>query len=217
MAKTRAPLLSFGGSGQIGKSIVFGSVRGVDYAREYVVPANPQTTGQLATRNVFSMLSEMYKYLGTLALNPWTAFARGKTFTNRNAFMGRNVAALRGDSDCNDFIGSPGANGGPAPVSFIAATGGATGQVTGTFVLPAAPAGWTATAVVAVAFRDQDPADPFVGVIVEDSETPPTLVVTLSGLGTAQDCQVYGYVQWTKPDGTFAYSIAITDQATSGA
>jgi len=182
-----------------------------------VVPANPQTTGQLATRNVFSMLSEMYKYLGTLALAPWTAFARGKTFTNRNAFMGRNTAALRGDADCNDFIGSPGANGGPAPTSFVAATGGASGEVTGTFVLPAAPAGWTAAFVIAVAFRDQDPADPFAGVIVEGSEVPPTLVVTLAGLGSAQSCQVYGFVQWTKPDGTAAYSIAITDQATSGA
>lgn len=217
MAKVRAPLLSFGGSGQIGKSLVFGSIRGVDYSREYVIPANPQTAEQTETRNVFAMLTGLWKYLGTLALAPWTAFAKGKKFQNRNAFIGRNVSSLRGDANMNNYIGSPGANGGPPMSSFVAATGVGSGNVKGTFILPAAPTGWTATKVIVVAFPNQDPFDPFGGVIGEDSEVPPTLVVTVGGMGSAVACQVIGFVEWTKPDTTLAYSVGITGQATSAA
>ena len=53
MAKLKAPLLSLGASGQIGKSIVFFPWKGLDVAREYVVPANPQTTLQITQRTYF--------------------------------------------------------------------------------------------------------------------------------------------------------------------
>jgi len=217
MAKVTAPMLGFGASGQIGKSIVFGKVRGVAYGRQYAIPANPQTSGQLATRDVFSTLSDMYKFLGTLALAPWTAFARGKKFSNRNSFMGKNVALLRGQANMNLFLGSPGANGGPPAATFAATTGAGAGELTGTFTLGTPPTGWTASHVSAFAFPNQDPADPFVGPVVEASVVPPTLVVPLTGMTAATACQVIGVVEWTKPDGTFAYSVGVTDQATSGA
>src|SRR5215467_10281648 len=51
MARTTSPLLSLGASGSIGKSIVFGTWKGLSYARQYVVPQNPKTTAQTATRN----------------------------------------------------------------------------------------------------------------------------------------------------------------------
>jgi len=50
MAKPKAPLFGFGASGQIGKAIVYGSWKGIDVAREYVVPANPKTAGQSTQR-----------------------------------------------------------------------------------------------------------------------------------------------------------------------
>jgi hypothetical protein len=50
MAKTQAPLFGFGASGQLGKSLVFGKWKGIDVARRYVVPANPDTTGQSTQR-----------------------------------------------------------------------------------------------------------------------------------------------------------------------
>lgn len=46
MAKLKAPLLSLGAAGQIGKTIVFFPWKGINAAREYVVPANPKTTPQ---------------------------------------------------------------------------------------------------------------------------------------------------------------------------
>lgn len=46
MAKVTGPLQSFSASGQIAKSIVFGAWKGVNYVRKYVIPANPQSSGQ---------------------------------------------------------------------------------------------------------------------------------------------------------------------------
>lgn len=50
MAKTQAPLFGFGASGQLGKAIVFGKWKGIDVARKYVVPANPDTASQSTQR-----------------------------------------------------------------------------------------------------------------------------------------------------------------------
>ena len=50
MAKLKAPLMSFGASGKLAGSLVFFPWKGVDAVREYVVPANPKSTLQLAQR-----------------------------------------------------------------------------------------------------------------------------------------------------------------------
>ena len=50
MAKLKAPLLSLGAAGAIGKSLVFFSWKGLDVVREYVVPSNPRTSAQLTQR-----------------------------------------------------------------------------------------------------------------------------------------------------------------------
>ncbi len=50
MAKLKAPLLSLGASGAIGKSLVFFGWKGLDVVREYVVPANPKSSLQVTQR-----------------------------------------------------------------------------------------------------------------------------------------------------------------------
>jgi len=50
VAKLKAPLLSLGASGAIGKSLVFFGWKGLDVVREYVVPANPKTDAQNTQR-----------------------------------------------------------------------------------------------------------------------------------------------------------------------
>jgi len=51
LAKLKAPLLSLGASGALGKSIVLFPWKGLDVAREYVVPANPKSTAQQTQRD----------------------------------------------------------------------------------------------------------------------------------------------------------------------
>ena len=50
MAKLKAPLMSLGASGALGKALVFFGWKGLDVVREYVIPANPKTTAQNTQR-----------------------------------------------------------------------------------------------------------------------------------------------------------------------
>jgi len=212
MAKPTAPLLSFDASGTLAKTMVFSRWRGIPYVRRYVIPANPQTAAQQTTRNTFTMLTEFWKVAGPLLQAPWGLYATGRKFLDRNAFIGQNIALIRGEVDMALFRASPGARGGLPPVSISAAPGVA--EIIVTFVPPAAPTGWTIIAAQAVAIPDQDPAVAFVGPAVEDEDTvTPFDTVTLTGLDTVLH-YVYGWMEWTKPDGTSAYSISLVDSAT---
>ncbi|MBA7665757.1 hypothetical protein ES703_73831 [subsurface metagenome] len=70
MAKLKAPLLSLGASGAIGKTMVFFPWKGLDVVREYVVPANPQTGPQTTQRNYLKACVAMIHYAQGLAANP---------------------------------------------------------------------------------------------------------------------------------------------------
>jgi hypothetical protein len=61
MAKTTGPLMSLSASGKFADSIVF---QKNGYARKWLVPANPQTTGQMAVRNRMADIQSELKDLG---------------------------------------------------------------------------------------------------------------------------------------------------------
>jgi len=50
MAKLKAPLMSLGAQGQLGKALVYFGWKGINVVREYVIPANPRTTLQITQR-----------------------------------------------------------------------------------------------------------------------------------------------------------------------
>lgn len=54
MAKTFAPLMSFGASGKIANALVYFPWKGINAVREYVIPANPRTADQITQRTYFS-------------------------------------------------------------------------------------------------------------------------------------------------------------------
>lgn len=54
MAKLKAPLLSLGASGALGKAMVYFGWKGLDCVREYVVPANPKSDAQITHRGLLS-------------------------------------------------------------------------------------------------------------------------------------------------------------------
>jgi len=217
MAKLTAPVLSFAGSGKIAKTLVFGTWRGVKYARQYVVPANPQTTAQTQVRDIFAMMREMWKLAPDELRAPWDRMAQGRQFLGLNKFIGENLRVLNGETDMDNFIASPGAAGGLPMDAFGAATGSGSGEIDLTFTSPTPPSGWTLDAEIGVAFPDQDPTADFGGPLVVDENDPATGSMTLTGLGSAVACQAAGFIRWVKPDGSLVYSVGVTDQATSGA
>jgi len=70
MAKLKAPLLSLGASGALGKAIVYMNWKGLDVVREYVIPANPKSTAQGIQRAYMIECVDMIHYCQGLAANP---------------------------------------------------------------------------------------------------------------------------------------------------
>jgi len=212
MAKTTAPLLSLDGSGTIGKTVTFSRWRGVKYARQRIIPSNPQTAEQSKTRDVFSMLTEAWKLAPVIVVSPWDDNATGRPFTGRNGFIGQNTRVLRGQATNALMIGSPGSKGGLPPDSIIATAG--VGQISVAFTNPTPPTDWTLVAAQAATIPSQDPAIAFVGpwVAGEDTSVPMNTVV-LTGLTTTLH-RVFAWLKWTKPDGRVAYSVSLSASAT---
>jgi len=213
MAKVKAPILSIGARGQIGKSQVYATWRGVPYARQHVVPRNPNTVAQQGVRGTFGSLQDLWKRMGSVSRAPWSAYAVGKPLTARNAISSANVKALNGQASNDAFVGSPGSGGGVAPTAVSAAGGASAGDIDVTVTAPPAPTGWTLTAADAFAIEEQDPKLIVPNPIAEGENTAPTVdgdtVVSLTGLTSGTTYVVMGWLKWQKADGSIAYGASL--------
>jgi len=210
MAKVTAPLLSFGASGTIAKVQTYASWRGVAYARRHVVPANPKTTAQTLTRDIFTGLTVRWKQGGPLMRAPWDRFAVGQKFLGSNQYLGKNLNLTRGDADMDAYIGSPGAKGGLAASTLVLTTVASLG-IEAVITAPAAPTGWTLTSAIATALKDQTP-EAVVADIVQEGEdlVAAPYQVDFTGL-VAVTYFVQAWLKWTKPDSSIAYGASIND------
>ena len=207
MAKPTGPLLSLGASGTIADTLTFSKWKGRPHIRQRVIPANPQTTEQTKTRNTFAWASDLWKNLPTLGIAPWDRFAQGQVLSGRNAFIGKQTAALRAVTIIDAIIGSPGAKGGIAPESLIVTP--AALQLTYDVTVPTPPTGWTLQAAVGMLLPQQDPqTDLFTTVqVLEDVVAPYSLVFT--GLDAATTYIGSVWLRWAKPDASIAYGASI--------
>lgn len=212
MAKTTGPALSLDASGTIADTLTFGKWKGIGYVRQRVIPSNPNTTGQQTTRNIFTWTGNIWKNAPSLFRAPWERFVSGVALNPNNAFQGQNIAAMRGDTDLANMIGSPGAKGGIAPDS-IALTAGSQ-QITVDFTNPTPPTGWTLESVIAAAIRDQDPQSGLLYTITADEDDVSQAQVVLSGLTASELYFVMGWTRWSKADGSIAYGPSLIDSAT---
>jgi len=96
MAKTQAPFLSLGAKGQLAKTVVASTWKGIKTMRQYVVPANPRTTAQVAHRTLFSSVVALWKSFITAATDTsaWNRLAlqSGKPQSGFNIFTSSVIA-----------------------------------------------------------------------------------------------------------------------------
>lgn len=206
MAKVTAPLLSFGASGSLAKSLVYSKWKGRPYTRRHVIPANPQSTAQTLTRNAFASAGQIWKIGGPLLRAPWDRFAVGQVLTGRNKFMGNYVSENRGETDLLSWNMSPGAKGGLPLVSVVASSPGVN-DILLTCVTPTPPTGWTVTSTIGVVIRDQDPQTGILYTTSEDEDIG-GLLPLIPSLTTAVLYVCGAWIKWAKPDGSVAYSVA---------
>jgi hypothetical protein len=215
MAKTTAPALSFGASGAIADTMVYGSWRGVPYVRRHVIPANPRSQAQTLTRDIFRTMSQMWKQAPGMLSAPWDEFAKGRPFLGVNRFMGDNVRVLRADAmneTMAEFIGSPGARGGLPPSALVITP--STDALNVAVTTPTPPEGWTLTALQGVAFLDQNPIETFDQPILSEEDTVGAGELDFTGLEGGELYVVSVWLLWEKSNGDTAYSVSLTDTAT---
>lgn len=215
MAKLTGPLLSFGARGAIAKTMVVATWRGVKYARQYVIPANPDTDDQKEVRNIFRMLNSYWLVSPADARAPWDANALGQKYLGRNKLLSANVKPLMAVVVMDSFIASPGAKGGLPLEAMGAVGGGLAGEIDVTATVPVTPTGWTLTKVVWVAFPDQDPKAAFLGPVSSKSKDSSPYEETFTGLTPGDEYQVAAWPVWTRPDEALAYGPALISQATA--
>jgi len=212
MAKVTAPLLSFGASGQVAQTQVYSKWKGRPYVRRHVIPANPQTAEQSKTRNAFTWLQNVYKFMDPLCTAPWEAYASGQVMTGRNAFTKANLPTLRPATDIDILQLSPGALGGLPPASFTVTPGN--DQLTLAGTAPAStPDGWTAYSMVFAVILSQNPqsGQDYVITVVEDTAAAYSQVI---GSLDEAEYQCFAWMKWTRPDGRIAYSPSLQDTGT---
>jgi len=203
MAKTTAPLLSFGASGTVAKTVVYSKWKGRQYSRRHVVPSNPQTAEQDLTRNTFGWLQAVYKIAPALVTDAWDAYARGQVMTGRNAFIKKNLPILRpaggaAAGTLDNFIVSPGAYGGLLPLTITPTPGNDQMAVAAT--APAAlPQGWTVRGVSFAVVPEQDPDSAVDYEIQAEEDLTAAYTVTFTGLQDATEYQCFAWVTYNRP------------------
>lgn len=212
MSKVNAPLLSFNASGAIAKTQVYASWKGRPYVRRYVIPANPDTTEQQSTRNVFAWLQNVWKFAPAQITEAFDAYASGQVMTGPNALIKTNLSALRGDTDLSAFLFSPGAKSGP-PAAAIGLTPGS-GSMAVAITAPTLPTGWTIDRGIAAGIRDQDPHSGILYTITAGEDATSTYSVSLTGLTSGELYRFGAWFKYVKPDGTYAYGPSILDSDT---
>lgn len=215
MALVNAPLLSFNARGQIAKSIVYSEWKGVKYARQYAVPANPKTVAQEAVRDLFSWLHDQFKFMPTAVAAVWNLYAKGKPMTGGNAFIQANLALLLGAANSDAIVITKPVAGGP-PAATIAGTPAAL-SIAVVATAGSLPAGWTLVSGTLVCmkevtvFAEQEQAL----TLAETVASPGPYSYTFTGLISGQVYIIAAFFEYTRPDGSTAYGGQVSTVATA--
>lgn len=109
MAIVKGPLLSLDARGQIGKALTFTGWKGLKTVRQYVVPANPQTTAQTTQRGYFADAITNWHATtwNTADYAAWEELAgiQTKPMSGFNVYVGKYANARRAGDNWNSIYG----------------------------------------------------------------------------------------------------------------
>lgn len=98
MAKLRSGILGKA-SGAIA-NVVTSSWKGINYARERVIPANPKSTGQTRVRGTLSAIVLIGRAVKTLFINTyWESLVKGTANSGWAKYVGTNQKAIQKEED----------------------------------------------------------------------------------------------------------------------
>jgi len=95
VVKVAGPLFSMDASGTIGNAVTFSKWKGRPYARQRVIPSNPQTGPQVGIRAMMKFLAQEWKGLGAPAKASWVIRAAQTAISPFNAYCAYNINRWR--------------------------------------------------------------------------------------------------------------------------
>lgn len=152
MAKVKAPLFSFSAAGKIADSLIYGSWKGINTVKSYVIPSNPQTTSQQTQRGYMTDVVDDIHATQALAVDPlaqddtvaYEQYGRtlGKVMSWWNALIKQSIdqlVASKSFAICRAGSTTPGDGQLAVSVDFTEETGAAEAITAGTFFYGTSP------------------------------------------------------------------------------
>ena len=140
MVKVLGPMFSFEASGTIGKIATFSKWKGRPYVRQRVVPANPKSALQVATRAMLRFLSQAWATVGATPQASWDDLAAASQISPFNAYVGRNQSRFREvQAPAQTY---PAAETGTQPVATLDSAVGGPSYIDVTFTITTLNAVW---------------------------------------------------------------------------
>jgi len=115
MVKLTGPMMSITASGSLAKAITYSNWKGRAYARQRVIPANPQSGPQTGMRSMLKFLSQQWTNLSVAEKADWLTRAQATVISNFNAYVSYNQ--LRWRSYLNPSKLDPAAETGTQPTA----------------------------------------------------------------------------------------------------
>lgn len=215
MAKTNAPLLSWGASGTIAKTQVYSTWKGRSYVRRHVIPANPNSPAQQETRNTWKFLNKVWAYVPAGAIGAWDLYATNSRFTPKNGWLKQNLSPLREETDLANIVLSVAAGSGIIADSMTPTPAATSIEVV--LVAPPVPVGWTIVRAWAMAIKNVDPQTSADYQVTAGSDDTSAYEIDLTGLEEDTSYVVGGWFEYTKPDGKPAYGQSMQAVVTTAA
>ena len=123
MVKLTGPCMSLGASGTIANAITFAQWKGRPYARQRVIPSNPETVLQVSMRAMFKFISQAWDAMGSTPKGTWQDRADATNILKFNAYVAANMRRWREFQPPSQTDPAP--ETGTAPVAVLSsATGG---------------------------------------------------------------------------------------------
>lgn len=210
MPDLTGPLLSLDASGTLAKTITYSHWRGIKYARQRVIPSNPNTTPQQDIRTVFANLARLWKYGDPTLWDSFQAAATGHPYTDRNLWVRLNAGVLYAGGLFLQATFAAQTHGAPGP--NIIGSSPVAGELHLAVTDPTLPSGWAVDTRLWYAIREQDPRttvnlDP----ILTDTSAAGVTTQDFTGLPTGQTWIGAAATKYTtNVPNQFAYSYSST-------
>jgi len=201
MVKVYGPMMSMDASGTIADAVTFSKWKGRNYARQRVIPANPQSVTQVAIREMMKFLAQAWKTCTAPEQAAWATAAKAATISNFNAYVAEGM--LRWRQMSAPAASTPALETGSYQASGAATAAGGHAQVVLTFPVAAVNDGWG----IAI---ERNTVDVYTGLltsIVGVIRTPAAAAALFTDTGLTAGTYYYFWRRFTragKLDGAFA-------------